>query len=195
MKKILVGILLSVAAAAHLNAQQLVQNLTITLTAHDPFNNAKTLTVTTRDVIRHFYGENVAGGQLQLVTPLGNTPGGVGNLNARLRIVQRGTVLLEIPSPNNFNLFQDTTAVRTNGTIISSKAINRFSIEFGAFSAELQGFSSWTISTRLVQGNDVSGSGSFTSSVNGIIAITDVTQFAPARGTITASAPRFETVP
>ena len=56
---------------------------------------------------------------------------------------------------------------RTNGPNITSHALNRFSIDSGSVRAELQGFSLWTISRRLVNGVDTSGTGIFRSSVNG----------------------------
>jgi hypothetical protein len=164
-KTAILSMLIVIGAAVQLHAQNLVQNLTVSLTAYNP-DNGRAFVITTRDVIRNFIGTNVLGGQLQLVTPVGNAPGTTGNLNAFLRISQRNVVLMEINTPNQFNLFQDASALTTFGTAVISRAINRFSIDFGSLHAELQGFSTWTITTRLVGGNDVSGSGSFTSTVS-----------------------------
>jgi hypothetical protein len=192
MKIALISILLSIAAAVQVHAQHLVQTLSVSLVGYKTDGSGKAFVITARDVIRYFIGTNVPNGQLQLVTPTGNPPGGVGNLNAFLRVTQRGTNLMEISSPDRFNLFQDTTSTITTSSTVLSRAINRFSIDFAYLHAELQGFSTWTIRTQPVSGHDLSGSGTFVSTINGIATVDGFTQFAPVRGTIVASAPKFE---
>ena len=171
-------------------AQNLVQTLSVNLTAYDTVKN-RTVRIQTPDLINQFVGTNVPAGHLYLVTPIGNAPGSIGDLNAFLRITSGSKTVLEIPSPTQFNLYQDTVALRTNRSIIISYALNRFSIDSGSVQAELQVLSTWTI--RLASGNqvDLSGSGIFSSSVNGWIWIYNVTQpYVPAAGTIYAGAPR-----
>jgi hypothetical protein len=192
MKTVLLSILLAIGAATQLCAENLVQTLNVSLVGHRPEHNGKTFVITTRDFIRYFIGTNVPNGVLQLVTPSGNPPGSVGNLNAFLRIRQNGKNLMEISTPNQFNLFQDSAALTTLNGTLTSHAINRFSIDFGYLHAELQGFSTWTIATHPWNGHDRSGSGSFVSSVNGTATVDTFTLFAPVRGTITASPPKVE---
>lgn len=183
---------LLLAGALQSNAQNLVQTLRISLITYNS-ETGKALSINTRDVIRYFTGENVPGARLELVTPAANQPGGVGNLNAYLRVVQKsGEVLTEVTSPDQFNLFQDTAVATAKGSAVLSRAINRFSIDFAQLHAELQGFSNWKIRTSPVRGEDLSGAGSFTSAVNGIVTVDGVTQYSPARGTVTASAPHLE---
>jgi hypothetical protein len=80
--------------------------------------------------------------------------------------------------------------LRTNGLTISTHALNRFSIDSGYVRAELQGISTWKISQKPVNGVDVSGTGLFQSSVNGWIAIYNVTQeVVPISGVIVAGRP------
>ena len=120
-----------------------------------------------------------------------NAAGVQGNLNAFLRITSGTTTVLEISSPNEFNIYQDYAALRTNGAAISSRALNRFSIDSGSVRAELQGISTWSVPRGLVNGVDVSGTGSFQSAVNGWMAVYNVTQSVdPIKGTITAGRPK-----
>lgn len=166
------------------HAQYLLQSVNANLTAYDTVGN-RTVHIGTRELIQNFAGTNVPNGQLYLVTPLGNPAGFIGNLNAFLRITSGTTTVLEIPSPNEFNLYQDYVALRTNGAAISTRALNRFSIDSGSIRAELQGISTWSVPRGLVNGADVSGTGSFQSSVNGWISIYNVTEsIAPVKGTI-----------
>jgi len=135
-------------------------------------------------------GTNVLNGHLYLVTPMGNAPGTTGGLSAFLRITSGATTVLEITSPTQFNVYQDVAALRTNGLTIVTHALNRFSIDSGSVRGELQGISTWNISQRPVKGVDVSGTGSFQSSVNGWIAIYNVTQEGvPVSGVIVAGRP------
>lgn len=172
-------------------AQNLVQTLTVNLTAYDTVGD-RVIRIGTPQLIQYLTGTNVPGGQLLLVTPRGNPPGFQGDLDAFLRIVKGTNTVLEIPTPSQFNLLQDIAAVKTNALTYTIRAINRFSIDSGSVRAELQGFSNWIISPRLVKGVDVSGSGWFQSDVNGWIAIFNVTQpgGVPVRGSILASYPR-----
>ena len=184
--------ILGTALQSH--AQNLIQSLYVNLTAYDTVSN-RTIRIGTAAMIRYFAGTNVHNGHLYLVTPTGNPPGSIGDLNAFLRITSGaitsgGTTVLEIPSPAEFNLFQDTAALRTNRLIISTHALNRFSIDSGSVRAELQGFSTWSISQSPFKGEDVSGTGSFVSNVNGWIGIFNVTQpMVPVKGFIIASRP------
>jgi hypothetical protein len=184
-----VGLLLA-ATAFHTPAQStLVQTLNVHLTGNDTATD-KPFSITTRDWIRYFLGTNVSGAQLQLVTPIGNPPGTTGNLGAFLRIVKGNEILMDVTSPDKFNLYQDTISMKTSGSSVTVQAINRFSIDFGYLHAELQGFSNWHIATRLVNGVDTSSSGSFTSSINGIATVDGFTQYSPVRGSISASSPK-----
>jgi hypothetical protein len=187
--------LLSLGSITQTYAQSnLVQTLNIRLVAYNPSqnsNNVQLVRITTKDVIQAFAGTAVPKGQLQLVTPPGNQPGTIGDLNAFLRVTSGNNVVTTIPSPASFNLFQDGAIVKTGGNHTASHALNRFSIDFGAFHAELQGHSTWNIVSKNQQGLDLGGSGSFTSSVNGVstwdsVTVADV----PTQGTITASAPK-----
>ena len=100
---------------------------------------------------------------------MGNAPGMTGALNAFLRITRGATDHIEIPSLTEFNLYQDLAALRTNGVTISAHALNRFSIDSGSVRAELQGAFDLEHLTGPVSGVDLSGTGSFTSTVNGWI--------------------------
>lgn len=172
------------------HAQYLVQPLNVSLTAYDTVGN-RTIRIGTRELIQYFAGTNVPNGHLYLVTPVGNAAGAIGNLNAFLRITSGTTTVLEISSPNEFNIYQDYAALRTNGAAISSRALNRFSFDSGSVRAELQGISTWSVPRGLVNGVDVSGTGSFQSAVNGWMAVYNVTQTVdPIKGTITAGRPR-----
>ena len=173
--------LLTIGTIVASHAQNLVQPLSVNLVAYDTAT-ARTVRIGTPQLIRHFTGSNVLGGHLYLVTPGGNAPGSTGNLNAFLRITKGSETLLEITSPDQFNLYQDFAAVKGS----SSHALNRFSIDSGSVRAELQGVSTWTLS----QG----GTGPFHSSVNGWIAIFNVTELngVPVKGTISAGFPRSE---
>jgi hypothetical protein len=59
-------------------------------------------------LIGYFAGTNVPNGHLYLVTPMGNVPGVLGDLNGFLRITSGTTTVLEIPSPGQFNIYQDS---------------------------------------------------------------------------------------
>ena len=185
----LAGLLLS-AGLMESPGQNLVQNLTINLVAFDHVASGQ-VRITTRDVITYFAQTNIPGARLQLVTPGGNPPGTLGNLNAFLRVVKGEEILFEVPSPTAFNLYQDFAAIQTVGTRTSGRTIDRFSFEFGLFQAELQGFSTWNFVERTVDGVSVSGSGAFVSTVNGAVTVDGVTdEGIPTHGTIGASAPR-----
>jgi len=184
------GVLFILGTLVQSHAQYLVQSLNVSLTAYDTLDNQK-IKIGTRELIQYFMGTNVTNGHLYLVTPMGNAPGTTGNLNAFLRITSGATTVLEISSPSEFNLFQDGAALKSSGMTVSSHALNRFSIDSGSVRAELQGFSTWNISRGLVNGVDVSGTGSFQSSVNGWLTIYDVTQpIVPVKGSIVASSPK-----
>ncbi len=193
LKIAVIGLLVGLGAVKQGSAQTLVQSLNINLTAYDQPTptTVKMIRITTKDAVRFFLGTNVPNAQLLLVTPQGNAAGTIGNLNAFLRITSGNTIVTDIPSPDTFNLFQDFASIRVAGTRTTSYAINRFSIDFGGFHAELQGFSTWSIVQRTQGGVDLSGSGSFSSAVNGRGTADGVTQTdVPMQGTITAGPPK-----
>jgi len=171
-------------------SQEVVQALSVSLMGYDEVNG-KALRITTPDLIRYFAQTNVPGGKLLLVTPSPNAPGTLDNLGVFLRVVKGNTILFDVPSPDTFNVYQDFAAVHTTGNRTTVRAINRFSFEYGNFSAELQGFATWTITQRSVNGVDLGGTGAFVASVNGAGTVDGVTSGAvPIHGTITAGAPR-----
>jgi len=180
------GILFILGVVIQSHAQNLVQSLNVKLTAYDTVNN-QAIKIGTKELIHHLTGTNTPDGHLYLVTPAGNAPGGTGGLGAFLRITSGATIVLEVSSPAEFNLYQDIAALKTTGTTISSHALNRFSIDSGSVRAELQGISTWKISQKPVNGADVSGAGTFQSTVNGWISIYNVTQTdVPVSGLIVA---------
>ncbi len=184
--------LLVLLTGASSPAQNLVQSLGVSLTGYDTVSN-RTVKIGTRELIQYLAGTNVANAHLYLVTPGGNPPGAIGNLNAFLRITSGTNTVLEITSPGQFNLYQDFAALKTNGLTTSSRALNRFSFDSGSVRAELQGLSSWHISQKPVNGADVSGAGVFQSSVNGWIQIYNVNESAmPVGGVIVAGSPKPE---
>lgn len=190
LRIVVTGMVLMLGIVAQSHAQNLVQPLIVSLTAYDTSNN-QPLRIGTRELIAHLTGTNVPNGRLYLVTPAGNTPGQIGNLGAFIRITSGTKTVLEIPSPSQFNVYQDAATLKTNGTRIAGHALNRFSIDSGSVRAELQGLSTWNISLAPVSGVDTSGAGWFLSSVNGWIGIHNVTQqFAPASGAILAGPPK-----
>jgi len=171
-------------------AQEIVQSLSVNLTIYDAAGRG-TIIIGTEQMIRHFTGTNVPNGHLLLVTPPGNPPGAIGNLNAFLRITRGSETVLEIHSPDQFNLFQDVAPLPASGTPRSIRAVNRFSIDSGSVRAELQGLGIWSVPRAPVHDVDVSGTGSFQCSVNGWISIFNVTEsLAPVRGSIIAGQPR-----
>jgi len=186
--------LLSFGNITQTHAQSnLVQNLNVRLVAYNPSqnNNVQLVRITTKDLIKAFAGSDVPRGQLQLVTPPGNQPGMTGDLNAFLRVTSGSAIVTNVPSPDSFNLFQDGAIVQSRGNRSVSHALNRFSIDFGAFHAELQGYSTWNIVSKSQGGIDLGGSGPFTSNVNGVSTWDNVTiSEVPTQGTITASAPK-----
>jgi hypothetical protein len=170
-------------------AQEIIQSLNVNLTLYGAAGHGN-IRIGTKELIRHFTGTNVPNGHLYLVTPAGNTPGIIGNLNAYLRITQGQTTILEIHSPTEFNLYQDVAPLPSSGTPRLIRALNRFSIDSGSIRAELQGIGLWSVPRRAIGGVDVSGEGSFHCDVNGWISIFNVTEsVAPARGIITAGQP------
>ena len=183
--------LLLLATLVQSHAQNLVQTLGVSLVAYDAERN-RTISIGTPQLIQYLWGTNVPNGRLYLVTPMGNPPGMTGPLNAFLRLTRGTNILYEFSSVTEFNLYQDVAVLRTNGLTISTHALNRFSFDTGGVRAELQGISTWNISRRLVNGVDLSGTGSFLSSVNGWIGIYSVTQSVmPIKGSIIASSPKL----
>lgn len=179
---------LLLGTVVHSQAQNLVQTLSVKLTAYD--TDGRVIKIGTSQLIQYIMGTNVPNGHLYLVTPGGNAPGTTGNLNAFLRITSGLTTVMEIPSPTQFNIYQDVASLKTKGTVISSHAINRFSFDTGYVRGELQGISTWNISAAPVNGVDLSGTGSFVSTVNGWMSIFNVTQdSAPVSGYIYAGRP------
>jgi hypothetical protein len=184
------GVLFIMGTLTQIHAQNLVQPLTVSLTVYDTGGNPA-VRLGNKELIQYLAGTNPPNGHLYLVTPTGNDPGSLGNLNAFLRITSGATTVIEITSPDQFNLYQDSAALRTSGTTISSRALNRFSFASGPIRAELQGISTWSISQATVNGFGVSGTGSFQSTVNGWITIDNVTQpIVPVSGSIVAGRPK-----
>ena len=169
-------------------AQNLVQTLNVKLAAYD--TDGRVIKISTSQLIQYITGTNVPNGHLYLVTPAGNAPGTIGNLNAFLRITSGLTTVVEIPSPTQFNIYQDFASLKTKGVVISAHALNRFSFDTGYVRGELQGISTWNISASPVNGVDLSGTGSFVSTVNGWMSIFNVTQASlPVSGHIYAGRP------
>ena len=168
------ALLLLLGTAAHSHAQNLVQPMFVNLTIFDTVGN-RTINVQTTNFINYIMGTNVPNGKLFLVTPMGNAPGTLGALGAWLRIKSGATTIYEVPSVSQFNIYQDVSILTTTSTKITARALNRFSFDTGAVRAELQGFSTWTIWRGLIQGQDVTGTGTFTCRGNGWMDIYNVT--------------------
>jgi hypothetical protein len=182
--------LLLLGAITPSHAQNLVQSLKVSLTAYDTVDG-HAIRIGTSQLIQHFMGTNVPNGHLYLVTPVANPPGTIGNLNAFLRITSGTNTVWEISSPNMFNIYQDYAALKPKGNVVSAHALNRFSFDTGYVRGELQGLSTWNIKTGLVNGMDLSGTGSFVSTVNGWMSIFNVTQDSvPVSGYISAGSPK-----
>ena len=212
MKNIGIALLsaaLVMGAACHGIAQNAVQTLSFTLVAYDQPTPTTTRQVrfTSKDIIRYFIGTNVSGGQLLLVTPIASgAQTNTGNMNAFLRIVKGNTTLMEVPTPDSFNFFQDGVSTSSRGGVVTSFATDRFSIDFQEFHAELQGFTTWSSGRQthiVVLGSPliltkpsnpaVSGIGSFSSTLSGTGTIDEVTQFGvPIQGTVTGGTPKLE---
>jgi hypothetical protein len=191
MRIAFVALLLFLATAAQIRAENLIQPLSVSLVAYDTVGN-RILSIGTQQFIRYLLGTNVADGHLYLVTPVGNSPGQTGALNGFLRITSGSTIIYEIPSISQFNLYQDVSVLSASGggLLHASAAINRFSFDTGAVRAELQGISTWTIWNFRTNGVPLWGAGAFTSHVNGWMNIYNVTHSeAPVSGTIIALRP------
>ncbi len=194
MKRItkMVAILTFVAGGSAVTSHgqsNLVQTLNVRLTAYNQSgpNTVQAVRITTKDVIKAFAGADVTKGQLLLVTPTGNPPGTTGDLNAFLRVTSGSAIVTNVPTPDSFNLFQDAAIIQSHGNHTVSHSLNRFSIDFGAFHAELQGYSTWNIVSKTQEGLDLGGSGSFVSNVDGVSTWDQVTvSSVPTQGTITA---------
>src|SRR5256885_13752829 len=136
--------LMVMTGAACADAQEVVQNLSISLTVYNETNGiVRPVHVSTRDIIRYFAGTNVPGGKLLLVSPAG-PPATSDNLGASLRVTGNDGIVIDISSPVSFNLFQDFSTVTQTSSRTTTYALNRFSIDFGGFHAELQGLSTWS---------------------------------------------------
>ena len=186
IKIVVIGMLLIFGAAAQTSAQNLIQPFNVSLVAYDQVTgtSVRGVRLTTRDLIRLFVGTNVPAGRLWLVTPPGAL-GPNGNLNAFLRITSGITTVLEVPSPESFNVFQDSASVSMSGSRVTMLALNRFSFDFGGFHAELQGFSTWVGTTG--------GRGSFVSTVTGQGAADGTTVTGgPMRGSVSGGAQHTE---
>jgi hypothetical protein len=184
--KIAVGCaLLILGTVAQSRAQNLVQSISVNLMLYDTASS-RNIVIDTQKFIYYLLGTNVPGAHLYLVSPgSGNAPGTIGAFNAFLRITRGSTTLLEIPNVSQFNIYQDVVALRTTGTTIHARAINRFSFDTGGVRAELQGISAWTIRLDLVNGADISGAGAFVSTVNGWMNVPGIIKDpAPVTGTI-----------
>src|SRR5258706_4811127 len=170
----IVALLLLLGTVAHSHAQILVQPLKVNISLFDTEGNRK-IQIYTTNFINYIMGTNVPNGKLYLVTPMGNPPGTTGALGAWLRIKSNGKIIYEVPSITQFNIYQDVSILTTTSTKITARALNRFSFDTGSVRAELQGFSTWTIWRGLIQGQDVTGTGTFNSRANGWMDINNVT--------------------
>lgn len=192
MKKNLKGMICCAAVVLGMTAQSyaanLIQELTINLTIYDTVGN-RILYADTPTFIRYLMGTNVPNGHLYLVTPPGNSPGQTGALGSHLRITSGSTIVYQIPSVSQFNMYQDVSVLTPSGNVTYSfAAINRFSFDTGYVRAELQGISTWTFFSDVINGVSLSGAGRFTSHVNGWINVYGVTHSeSPASGTIFAN--------
>jgi hypothetical protein len=192
MKRILKGIICCVAAVlgtvAQSQAANLIQELTVNLVIYDTVGN-RVLYADTPTFILFLMGTNVPNGHLYLVTPPGNSPGQTGALGAHLRITSGSTIIYQIPSVSQFNVYQDVSVLTPSGNLIYSfAAINRFSFDTGYVRSELQGISTWTFFPDTISGVSLAGAGRFTSHVNGWISVHGVTHSeAPTSGTIFAN--------
>jgi len=169
-------------------AQEVVQPLSISLTVYNQTNGiVRPIHISTRDIIRYFAGTNVPGGKLLLVSPAGS-PATSDNLGASLRITGNNDTVIDISSPVSFNLFQDFSTVAQTISRTTTYALNRFSIDFGGFHAELQGLSIWSANATTP-----GGEGSFRSTVNGQCIIDGISSGnTPCQGTITGAAPKSQ---
>ncbi len=201
---------LILAAVLQCSGQNATQPLSFTLTAFDQPTptTIRQVRFTTKDIIRYFIGTNVNGGQLLLVTPISSgAETNTGNMNSFLRITKGNQTLMEVPSPDSFNFFQDAVSVQSSRNKLSAVAINRFSIDFEEFHAELQGFTSWNGGTSTLVGNfapfspfmpvnaaspaNSLGIAAFSSTLNGEGTIDGVTQHGvPMQGSVTAGSPK-----
>ena len=177
--------LMLMAGAACGYAQNVVQNLSISLTIYNQNNGiVRPVHISTRDVIRYFAGTNVPGGKLLLVMPASPSPDGSGNLGASLRVTGSDGTSIDISTPVSFNLFQTSSSGAGNRIY----AFNQFSIDFGGFHAELYGTSTWTASP-----SGPGGQGSFHASVSGHCVVDGITSDdTPCQGSMSGSAPKPE---
>jgi hypothetical protein len=160
------GALFALSATMQSSGQNVVQPLTFAMIAYNQSTPTATRSIrfTNKDIIRYFNGSSVNGGQISLVTPQSSGMlTGTGNLNSFIRITQRTTTILEVPTPDSFNLFQDSVVSNQRGQATSSVGTDRFSIDFAGLHAELQGLLNWvnTASASGVGTGSVSGTGAF----------------------------------
>jgi len=192
--------LAALAAGLPSRAQNALQPINFALVAYDqPTPTAtKLIRFGNKDIIRYFAGTNVPNGQLLLVTPLASgVLTNTGNMNAFLRITQRQTTILEVPTPDSFNLFQDSISVSRHLTSTAATGTDRFSIDFGGFHAELQALNNWFTGHEGTRTNNIrfpTGIGRFSAfGASGEGTIDGVTQTGvPISGTITGGTPTFE---
>jgi hypothetical protein len=203
----LINAALLLGAATQSMAQNAIQTITFTLTAYNQPTPTITrlIRITNKDIINYFAGTNIAGAQLSLVTPVASgVLTNTGNMNAYLSITKGKNDLLDVPTPDSFNLFQDAVATSQQGSVTTAIGTDRFSIAFGNFQAELQGFTTWTTAKNggrtlfpvFSAGSpsaNATGAGSFTSTVSGEGTIDGVTNgSAPMQGTVTGSTPTLQ---
>jgi len=200
-----IGAALVLAAAGEVRAQNVAQTLNVNLTAYSPGSGttANRIKINSKNLITFLGGGGSTNGsssrsqQLQLVHVTGGGADTNGNIGAFLRVVNgsgknnnnstngNNNIVFEVPTPDNFNLFQDLATTDSRGNRTITFATDRFSLAFGTIAWELQGFTTWTSASA----SDPFGS--FHSTVNGFVSIDGVTQGSvPVSGTITGSAPK-----
>ena len=138
--------LLALSATMQSHGQNTVQPLTITLTAYNPTGSGGVQLVrfTTKDEIRFLVGTNVSGGQLLLVMPISSgVISNTGNMNAYLEVTQNGNDILDVPTPDSFNLFQDSVVDNTSGRVTIAYGTDRYSTDYAEYHSELQAFNTW----------------------------------------------------
>ncbi|HVM46560.1 MAG TPA: hypothetical protein VMU04_00965 [Candidatus Acidoferrum sp.] len=138
--------LLALSATMQSHGQDTVQPLTITLTAYNPTGSGGVQLVrfTTKDEIRFLVGTNVSGGQLLLVMPISSgVISNTGNMNAYLEVTQNGNDILDVPTPDSFNLFQDSVVDNTSGRVTIAYGTDRYSTDYAEYHSELQAFNTW----------------------------------------------------
>src|SRR3954469_8193060 len=130
-----IGAALVLAAAGEVRAQNVAQTLNVNLTAYSSGSGttANRIKINSKNLITFLGGGGSTNGsssrsqQLQLVHVTGGGADTNGNIGAFLRVVNGGgknnnnstngnnNIVFEVPSPDNFNLFQDLATTDSRG--------------------------------------------------------------------------------